>query len=408
MAMPTTVHARLDSTYYFEECERTFAKSNHLASTTRLCTQFHRQQQIDEHFYFNDLDKHAASGRYQKYWQAVEKIAISTGQLSHLESTLKTTATDYENYHAAKVKYFQDLRKEPEEVQQIVEYIEKLQKYAEALYVCEAHLPIAVLNRLSEASKQAKAERNRLDYNIVHNGYTSRQITHVHTCHQTTYTRLLACEEDLLCYEEEHHIATRLKLATERKYRAALTEVERLVVQRLLELTKLGHEWACFAEVIQMTSLAEFDILRDMWQDIQLLLWTQSARCEAMVLHFGMKRAKEEIQRLNGDCGEPHNQPRLGNGATEVLTRFPCFSGTVFPGQHVDSNPDPSEGVPAPYWLASELWVIVMSVEVTEPSEDTHHMDRDEDDSELIVRELDVEEDGIVQLMDHLSTFDDS
>ena len=49
----------------FEECERTFAKSNHLASTTRLCTPFHRQQWIDEHFYFNDLDKHAASGELQ-------------------------------------------------------------------------------------------------------------------------------------------------------------------------------------------------------------------------------------------------------------------------------------------------------------------------------------------------------
>ncbi|KAF8200634.1 hypothetical protein K438DRAFT_1582502 [Mycena galopus ATCC 62051] len=39
----------------FEECERTFAKSNHLASTTRLATPFHRQQQIDEHFHFHDL-----------------------------------------------------------------------------------------------------------------------------------------------------------------------------------------------------------------------------------------------------------------------------------------------------------------------------------------------------------------
>lgn len=46
----------------FEECERTFAKSNHLATCTRFATPFHRQQQIDEHFYFHDQDKHAASG----------------------------------------------------------------------------------------------------------------------------------------------------------------------------------------------------------------------------------------------------------------------------------------------------------------------------------------------------------
>ncbi|KAJ6472630.1 hypothetical protein C8R45DRAFT_835959, partial [Mycena sanguinolenta] len=387
----------------FEECERTFAKSNHLASTTQLCTPFHRQQQIDEHFYFNDLDKHAASGNfiYQNYRQAVEKIAISAGQLSRLESTLKTTATDYENYHAAEVKYFQDLRKEPK-----------------------------------EASEQAKAERNRLDYNIVHNGYTSRQITYVHTRYRTTYTRLLAYEEDLLRYEEEHHIATRwtsdsiayregLKLATERKYRAALTEVERLVVQRLLELTKLGmsglaynlrekiskalktrseairralttyndaaaalsppRQRLSFAEVIQTTGLAEFDILRDTQQDIRLLPWTQPARRQAMVLHFGVKRAKEEIQPLNVEITrlvtflvDEHIDycraiaanliinPALAtelqkrwNHASRVsaaicrriaqTSRLIGFSGTVFPGQHVDSNPDRGEGVPAPY-----------------------------------------------------------
>ncbi|KAJ7256400.1 hypothetical protein C8J57DRAFT_950293, partial [Mycena rebaudengoi] len=43
----------------FEECERTFARSNHLASVTRMATPFHRQQQIDEHFAFHDLNKHA-------------------------------------------------------------------------------------------------------------------------------------------------------------------------------------------------------------------------------------------------------------------------------------------------------------------------------------------------------------
>ncbi|KAF8200635.1 hypothetical protein K438DRAFT_1504905, partial [Mycena galopus ATCC 62051] len=126
---------------------------------------------------------------------------------------------------------------------------------------------------------------------------------------------------------------------TERKYREAVTEVERLVVQRLFELTKLGmsglaynmrekiskalktrseaihraliryneaavmltppRERLSFAQVIQTTSLAEFDILCDTQQDIRLLPWTQPARREAMVLHYGIKRAKEEICRLN-------------------------------------------------------------------------------------------------------------
>lgn len=47
----------------FEECERTFCRSNDLASVTRLATPYHRQQHIDEHFHFHDIDKHIASGK---------------------------------------------------------------------------------------------------------------------------------------------------------------------------------------------------------------------------------------------------------------------------------------------------------------------------------------------------------
>lgn len=48
----------------FEECERTFFRSNELASVTRLATPYHRQQHIDEHFDLHDVDKHASSGNF--------------------------------------------------------------------------------------------------------------------------------------------------------------------------------------------------------------------------------------------------------------------------------------------------------------------------------------------------------
>lgn len=46
----------------FEECERTFNRSNELAGVTRLATPYHREQHIIEHFNFHDQDKLAASG----------------------------------------------------------------------------------------------------------------------------------------------------------------------------------------------------------------------------------------------------------------------------------------------------------------------------------------------------------
>ncbi|KAJ7778073.1 hypothetical protein B0H14DRAFT_2401341 [Mycena olivaceomarginata] len=122
-------------------------------------------------------------------------------------------------------------------------------------------------------------------------------------------------------------------------YRRALDKLERLVVQRLLELTKLSMSGVAYklrekigkalksraqaiqhalteynaaastlvpprnqlvwAAVIQTATLAEFDLLRDTRNDIRQLPWAQPARREAGLLYFGIKRALEEIRRLN-------------------------------------------------------------------------------------------------------------
>ena len=74
---------------------------------------------------------------------------------------------------------------------------------------------------------------------------------YVRTRHRTTFTRWAAKEEELSRYEEEHAIDTRWlpdsdsykatqKLLVEQSYRRAVDNLERLVVQRLFELTKLG------------------------------------------------------------------------------------------------------------------------------------------------------------------------
>ncbi|KAJ6614643.1 hypothetical protein B0H10DRAFT_1802889 [Mycena sp. CBHHK59/15] len=294
----------------FEECERTFSLSNHLASSTRLATVFHRQQQIDEHFQFHDQDKHASSGNfiYQNYRQALEKIALNREQLSELERSLGTTAEDYENDHITEIKYFE------------------------------------------AASEAAKTDFLRLDYNIINHGFTRKQIAEVRTRYRTTYMRYTVAEENTCRFEEENGIEVRwapdseeykdaLVVTTEHRYRAAVAEVERLVVMRLFELTKMGmsgvaykmcdqiskalktrsdairraigiyneagamltppRERLVFADIINATSLVDFDMLRETRQDIREQAWTQPARREAMVLYFGIKRAKEEIQRLN-------------------------------------------------------------------------------------------------------------
>ncbi|KAJ7709316.1 hypothetical protein B0H14DRAFT_2646345 [Mycena olivaceomarginata] len=331
--------------------------SNHLALRPDSPHHSTASQQIDEHFKFHDEDKHAASGNfiYQNYRQALEKIAINAGQLSLLESSLGTTAADYEHYP----RY-----REPEDVQRTVDYIGKLQKHADA----------------SAASDQAKTEFKRLDFNILTNGYTKPQIT----------------LEDLCRFEEAHGIEVRWMpdskdtrtaspSPTQRKYREALTEVERLVVQRLFELTKLGMSGLTYnmrdkiskalktrSEAIRraivvynqaaslLTPPRERPYVRrghpddvtcggstscaTLAQDIRLQPWTQPERREAMVLHYGIKRAKEEV--------------RSSPGNVKIVIRIVV------------------DGVPPPYWLATELGVKQMAVEYEEVVDSSAGSDR--------------------------------
>ena len=105
--------------------------------------------------------------------------------------------------------------------------------------------------QLRTESDRAKVAFQNLDFDIVNNGYKRKEITGVRTRYRTTFTRWQVKEEELTRYEEEHSIDERWlpssdiyketqKLLAERSYRRAVDNLERLVVQRLFELTKLG------------------------------------------------------------------------------------------------------------------------------------------------------------------------
>ncbi|KAJ6463583.1 hypothetical protein DFH09DRAFT_1254717 [Mycena vulgaris] len=449
----------------FEECERTFCKSNHLASVTRLSTAFHRRQQIDEHFYFHDIDKHTSSESadppslgnfiYQNYRQAIEKIKINREQLSAVELRIGTTAEDYENDLKSEQAYFRGLRSEPQ-----------------------------------QESDAAKTEYCRLDYNITQNGFMRSDIARVNTRYRTTHTKYLATLEEVCRYEEANNIEARwtpasqsyvdaLVMMTERRYRVAVDDLERLVVQRLFEMTKLGMSGVgyklrekigkalhtrkdairralekynaagaslspprprlSYNVVINNVSLAEFDWLRETRQDIRALSWAQPARREAGVLHFGILRSKEEMVRCNVEMRrlitsmlDDHidyyraisatiiSAPDLARELsrqwifrnrinTSIATRLALtsrltrFTGSLFPGDR--------EGIPSPPWLGDVFGLHVVTVDYQEPS------DNSEDEEELgrtpaqqreydvngMGREEDFEEDLIIDLMDNIN-----
>ena len=57
-------------------------------------------------------------------------------------------------------------------------------------------------------SDQANVEFRNLDFNIIKNGYTRKEIAAVRTRHRTMFTRWAAKEEELSRCEEEHAIDT--------------------------------------------------------------------------------------------------------------------------------------------------------------------------------------------------------
>jgi hypothetical protein len=140
-----------------------------------------------------------------------------------------------------------------------------------------------------------------------------------------------------------------------------------------------------------MAELADFDLLRDTTGDIRSRPWTKPQYREAMVLHFRIKRAKEEIHRLNIEIrrqatymrdeytlhrltvnrlkGEDPNFAAFIEREAEYLdivfahityslikTRaLPGFSGTLEPGSRKDmatSSESQTMG-PEPRWLQS-------------------------------------------------------
>ncbi|KAJ6538408.1 hypothetical protein B0H10DRAFT_2448754 [Mycena sp. CBHHK59/15] len=180
-------------------------------------------------------------------------------------------------------------------------------------------------------------------------------------------------------------------------------------LQRGRRCPNATRERLTFADIINTTALIDFDMLRETREDIRKQPWTQPARCEAGVLYFGIKRAKEEIRRLNGNSSNtPHRPTSRCRASTALAPRLhhqrlhlqaPSFdfaangfSGNLFPGEPRDA--------------------IRILVEYNEPRNEPANVDDDYINSVwpgVEVRELDgVDEERLGDLMEHLSMFDDS
>ncbi|KAI0697792.1 hypothetical protein BC835DRAFT_1405591 [Cytidiella melzeri] len=258
----------------FEGCERAFKDSNMLASGTRLSTAFHRHQAIEQHWAFRTLDKHADSGTFllHNYKQALSIIRKDGADLRILSAKLGTTSADY------------------------IQYLK-----AEKIRARGGFASFGIFGYSSGARRSAACSWrcNHRVKNRYRNAWRKLEEAEAHT---------VALEEQLSIgdrWTSTHpEYVKAMSEMTMRKYRLALDKLERLVVQRLLELTKLSMGGIAYKlrekiELIDLSSVGAFDLLRNARQDIRELKWADPLHREATRLYFNIQRAQEELTRCN-------------------------------------------------------------------------------------------------------------
>lgn len=141
-----------------------------------------------------------------------------------------------------------------------------------------------------------------------------------------------------------------------------------------------------WSKIVEMATLADFDLLRETRRDIREMLWTDPEHRRATNMYFNIKRAREEIARLNVEIPrlftsmlDKHrdyyvqvarnmfvNTPlarelsyrwqywdRVNARVVQHLfqvSKLPGFSGTLMAGKRVGRMPPLDPNIPLPSW----------------------------------------------------------
>ncbi|OAX32642.1 hypothetical protein K503DRAFT_852090 [Rhizopogon vinicolor AM-OR11-026] len=304
-----------------EGCEHIFSSSNELARSTRHASPFHRHQSIEEHFAFWDMDKYAALSNflYNHYREAIHVIRTLQTELSIIKGELHLDDRDFMKFYDEEKLYLDSLKQPPIRDRLCIRYVEVLDD-----------LESFGVGNFTEISTALTTARIRVDA-----AYAKLQNAEALVGHMEIQLRIekrwtIGCLEYMQFKEEA-------KLG---KYRMALNELERLVVMRLFELSKLSLSGTgryklrqqigkalqrrseairnainryntqaaalspprpklSWKDIADYTFLGEFDLLRHSRTDVRELDWTKPAHREAATKYFKLLRAQEEVTRLN-------------------------------------------------------------------------------------------------------------
>ncbi|KIK18075.1 hypothetical protein PISMIDRAFT_110128 [Pisolithus microcarpus 441] len=320
-----------------EGCECAFSKSNALALSTRYVSIFHRRQAIACYFEHNDeMEVYANLMKFllNNYKQALNLLSNSRATLERLMCELGVSdPMIFRQWLDEERVYLKSLLWEPAEETLQMEYWQRLVNLAASRQDLETILStwtvitaqnVAPIWSDSSATSKRETMRRHAQENYKKD---LKAVQELEGC--LGITRCWVPED------EEWQAAARL--VANRKYQCALDNVEQLVVSQIFELLKmnqsgtgyklrkhigkalqtrsvairaaltqyntaakaLSHRTLEFDEVIEYAFLSDFDLLRDMRQDILTQPWASPAARLAINTHFKLCRAEEEVIRLN-------------------------------------------------------------------------------------------------------------
>ncbi|KAJ6487579.1 hypothetical protein C8R45DRAFT_827790 [Mycena sanguinolenta] len=315
-----------------EGCERFFSRSNALAKSVRYASKFHRRQEITTFMkQTDDLETYANLSKFicGNYRQAL-KIIKTEPELKRW--MVQEGIEDYDTFHvwleeekAYLTGMEEGLPKKREETIEM-EYVKKLKHLGVSQCVC-------------------LAQRDALSDGAAFNPAPVSQVARRHAVeHRNRDLELVQDLEAKLGIKERWTPRSPSWILAEKgikdhRYLEALEEIERIIVERLLEMTKIHQSGTGYKmrshiakalqarskairkaidrynsvaedmdppmptvswdEVVNYGFLAEFDLLRDTEDAVRSRPWTRRSYRLVMDKYFKILRAREEIQRLN-------------------------------------------------------------------------------------------------------------
>ncbi|KAJ7029742.1 hypothetical protein C8F04DRAFT_1211894 [Mycena alexandri] len=275
-----------------EGCERFFSKSNAMAASIRYASVFHRRQILASYFkHFDTNETYANLSKFlvDNYWQALEILEGEPALYLGMKGAGIDDVAEFPRRLEAEFTFLKSLMADSEEDTLHMEYYQRLVNLADRRLKLE-------LTKCKDSTASATVRRHAQEN--FDKAWIEVQETEVR----------MGVKERWLDTSPEW--AEAAHLVSTKRYRLALLKLERLVVQRMFELTKMNLSQTAksivpagrqlsWSEVIEYAFLADFDLLRKPAELGEVRPWSTPAARLLLDKYFKIQRAREEIRRCN-------------------------------------------------------------------------------------------------------------